>query len=236
LLLIDNDRVEETNLRRQNFFKGDVGKFKSQALAERLSRQYGLQIGYSVNPFDAELLHESIGGGLHRMIRGILIGCVDNADARRSIAKNNSWNTWWVDAGNGYDSGQVLLGNARTEDDLKEAFSEYEETVKKLPIPSLQLPALLAPAPKVKVKRNCAEAVQAEEQSPTINQAMAGLVVDLTYRLLKGTLAWMGVYIDLEAGTRSVVPAQPDVVARMMSIRKELLMENKCGLGHRYHV
>jgi len=36
LLLVDHDRVEPHNLRRQNFFDGDVGKFKSQALAERL--------------------------------------------------------------------------------------------------------------------------------------------------------------------------------------------------------
>lgn len=44
IVLIDHDRVEEHNLRRQNFFAGDIGKFKSQALADRLSRQYGRKI------------------------------------------------------------------------------------------------------------------------------------------------------------------------------------------------
>ncbi|MCK4783123.1 MAG: ThiF family adenylyltransferase, partial [Desulfobacteraceae bacterium] len=50
LLLIDHDRVEPHNLRRQNYFEQDVGKFKSQALAERLALRYGRRIAYSVYP------------------------------------------------------------------------------------------------------------------------------------------------------------------------------------------
>ena len=45
LLLDDFDIVEEHNLYRQNFYAGDVGKFKSQVIAERLARQYGRPIG-----------------------------------------------------------------------------------------------------------------------------------------------------------------------------------------------
>ena len=55
ITLVDHDRVEPHNLIRQNFFPGDVGKFKSQALAERLSRLYGRPVRYSVVPFEKDL-------------------------------------------------------------------------------------------------------------------------------------------------------------------------------------
>ena len=51
IVLVDHDRVEPHNLLRQNFHAEDVGKFKSQALADRLARAYRRPIGYSVYPF-----------------------------------------------------------------------------------------------------------------------------------------------------------------------------------------
>ena len=41
IVLVDHDRVEPHNLLRQNFYPGDVGEFKSKALADRLAK--GLQ-------------------------------------------------------------------------------------------------------------------------------------------------------------------------------------------------
>ena len=38
IVLVDHDRVEPHNLLRQNFYAEDVGKFKSQALADRLAQ------------------------------------------------------------------------------------------------------------------------------------------------------------------------------------------------------
>ena len=51
IVLVDHDRVEPHNLLRQNFYRDDVGKFKSQALADRLARAYRRPVGYSVYPF-----------------------------------------------------------------------------------------------------------------------------------------------------------------------------------------
>ena len=56
IVLVDHDRVEPHNLLRQNFYPEDVGKFKSQALADRLARAYRCPVGYSVYAFP--------GGGL----------------------------------------------------------------------------------------------------------------------------------------------------------------------------
>jgi hypothetical protein len=168
----------------------------------------------------------------------IIIGCVDTAEARRSIADSMSsnWNNWWLDAGNGHHSGQVLLGNTGQPDGLKESFDISSHSVTRLPLPSLQLPALLIPQVEKARPRDCAEAVEDDEQSPTINQAMAMLMVDFIYRLLIGKLTNMGAYIDLDAGTLQTVPATPASVARMCGLKVSELMSNKCGMGMRYHV
>lgn len=230
---MDHDRVEPHNLRRQNFFPGDVGKFKSQALAERLSSMYGRRIGYSVLPYDRDLLNDEALGGMGRAMRsGIIIGCVDRAASRRSIASELDWGDWWIDAGNGFQSGQVLIGNVTDREMMKECFEEETELVTRLPAPSLQLPGLLIPGPwEAEQQRDCAEEVQAEEQSPVINQAMASLVLEFMSKLIRGELTWMGAYLDLEAGTLSTVPAEPETVARMLGVKVDTLMVQGCHIG-----
>ncbi len=233
LLLVDHDRVEPHNLRRQNFFAGDVGKFKSQALATRLARQYGRPVGYSVYPYDRDLVNEAGGLGI-RVVRCIIIGATDNAAARRSIAERNEWGDWWLDSGNGEHSGQVLLGNTKSVEGLEQAFDEQGQTVNHLPAPSLQLPSLLHEPTKPATRRqDCAEAVEDEDQSPVINQAMATLVLEVMHRLLKGTLNYMGAYLDLEVGSLKYVPAEPETVARMVGVKvKELMyVPQNCSRG-----
>ena len=238
LLLIDHDRVETHNLLRQNFFQGDVGKFKSQVLAERLARLYGRKIGYSVYPYERDLLNESAGALGRRMVRGIIIGCVDTPHSRRLIHESIDWGDWWLDAGNGYQSGQVLIGNTRDVEGLAQAFDEIGHTVHKLPLPSLQLPSLLlAPTSPVASRQDCAEAVEENTQSPVINQAMATLVLEFAYKLLAGKLTWMGAYIDLETGMMQAIPAEPVTIARMFSVKVDTLFsELKCSIGHRYYM
>ncbi|MBI2851420.1 MAG: ThiF family adenylyltransferase [Chloroflexi bacterium] len=236
ILLIDPDRVEQQNLIRQNFYEGDLGKFKSQALAERLSRQFHRRIAYSVYPYMPDLIGENWGGGLRSpAIQGIIIGCVDNADARRQIGQTLRFGNWWLDAGNGFSSGQVLLGSAKNLELLGSPFIKESGEVEGLPMPSWQLPSLLAPPTRKKPEtRDCAEAVAAEEQSPVINQAMATLVLEFIYLLLNKKLTWMGAYIDLDAGTLQTVRAEPEIVARMCGVKVDTLFRNDCSTGNRY--
>lgn len=236
LILIDHDRVEPHNLLRQHFYEADVGKFKSQALAERLARQFGRRIGYSVYPYDTELIAEEYGWGFYtRMAQGIIIACVDNAEARRSIARDFSFSNWWLDAGNSHSSGQVLFGNAGDPDELQWSFEESCQQVVRLPLPSLQLPSILTPPTVATVTReDCALSVAAGEQSPVINQAMGMLVLQFMYQLLNNKLSWMGAYIDLEAGTLQPVLAEPETVARMLGIRVDNLVMKGCSIGNRY--
>jgi PRTRC genetic system ThiF family protein len=215
LILIDHDRVEPRNLGRQAFYPGDVGKFKSQALAERLSQSFGREIGYSVYPF----------GQFRSQQLQIIIGCVDNAAARQSMNDAiKTYANWWIDSGNGRHSGQVLIGNEGSLHRFDHACFKDNEALR-IPSPALQQPALLTPVAAPAVPRDCAQAVLDDEQSPVINQAIATLVLECVNRLLSGTLDWMAAYLDLEAGTLSTVPATPEKVARIIGVAVDNVIE-----------
>jgi PRTRC genetic system ThiF family protein len=216
IVLQDFDRVEERNLLRQNFFASDLGKFKAQALAERLSNNYRRPIGYKVFPF-----------GLHfssmYAVPSIIIGCIDNAEARKQICKEPLMMQWWIDAGNGHHSGQVLIGNM-AEYGMKNSFLPTSGIAQALPLPSLQLPGILEPV--AVPLPDCATAVQQEEQSPIINQMMATLVLQSVHALIHNQLTWMAQYIDLENGTLTTVRIEPKTIARLLGVRVDTLIKN----------
>lgn len=222
ITLVDHDRVEPHNQFRQAFYEGDLGQFKAQVLAERLARNYGREVAYSVYPYTKEFHQRLFGYGTG----GLILGCVDNPAARRAIADGyeSAWTSyrgrgsqpmfpWWVDAGNGEHSGQVRVGNTTSP---TEAF--YKEGIcTHLPLPTVQEPGLLLPAaePAEAPALDCAEAVSAVDQSPTINQAMATLVLEMVSRILMGNLTYLAALIDLEVGFMRTIAVDPPTVARM---------------------
>ena len=115
IVLVDHDRVEPHNLLRQNFYAEDVGKFKSQALADRLAMAYRRPVGYSVYPFREgdTRPYGNCYPGLPAYGDSLIIGCADNAAARRAMAEclPGDPRRWLIDAGNDTNWGQVLVGN-----------------------------------------------------------------------------------------------------------------------------
>lgn len=214
LILVDQDVVERVNLVRQNFFEGDLGLPKAQVLAERLARQFNRQVGYSLkyleNPGYYHPRNPLWGYSL-------VIGCVDNPIARKAISDTmeaNPWG-WWIDAGNAENWGQVLIGNA-TRGQIGHSFDSEKEKCRALPLPSIQRPELLLEPPAEEVDPDCADAVQVGDQSPTINHAMASLVLEVTRRLLQGTCPWMSLFLDLDTGEMKPTYATPENVSRMI--------------------
>ena len=130
----------------------------------------------------------------------LLLGCVDNSAARRAIAstlENGSWDygsgrgrVWWLDCGNGLNSGQILLGNASRAEELRGAFLRDVELCRALPAPSLQRPDLLEAPPEPQPVLDCAEAVAQGDQGPTINQVVAAIASSCIEKLLSGTCRW----------------------------------------------
>ena len=222
IILVDHDRVEERNLLRQNFYHDEIGMFKSQALAERLARRYRRAVGWSVTPYGLQYRRYY---GSETTGSPIIIGCVDNAQARAGIAESVSPTQWWIDAGNGENWGQVLIGNSPRNYLREIAFSEAEQICWRLPFPTIQHPELLSPPPAEEVQpMSCAELMDTGDQDPTINQAMAAVVLQVVRRLLIGNCPWMALYLDLQNGTLNPVFATPETVARITGMRVSQLV------------
>lgn len=241
LCLVDHDRVEAHNVARQAFARRDVGRHKVDAVAERLRGiAPRLEVLRSTLPYLPDV-HRGVfeeghyrgdGGGLR-----LVVGCVDNGHARRAIAATlaatrpgragDAARTFWLDCGNERNSGQILLGNALDPATLRGAFDREAGVCRALPAPSLQRPDLLLtppePPPGAHEVGGCAEAVEVGLQGPTINAFVADLAADWIDRLLAGRCRWMADYFNNEDGTRTVIPADPARVARLVGLRESAL-------------
>ncbi|MDP3062999.1 MAG: ThiF family adenylyltransferase [Chloroflexota bacterium] len=235
IILVDGDRVEERNLLRQNFYPEELGRFKAQVLAERLAMRFRMPVGYALDPLSSPM-EQASGPEWRQMNPGVLVGCVDNALARAAMHHwSERWSLgWWVDVGNGEEFGQVLVGN-RPSGKLAGAFRQEDGICTALPRPTDQRPELLLPPEsRNETERNgtvgnCAEAVAAGEQSPTINLAMAALVLEVVRRIVQGTCSWMQVSLDLAAGTMQVTHATPETVAQMTGVPAQVLVDKTDG-------
>jgi hypothetical protein len=214
LALVDYDRVEERNLCRQAFTRDELGAFKSEALARRLAREFGRPVSYSTLPIAAVTLK----------LPGLIVGCVDNGLARGDIAKAKAHphpygsESWWIDAGNGENYGQVLIGNCLVATACKPEDGIYYN----LPLPTLQRPELLRQLPRA---RGCADI---DGQGPTINLSMAAIVIEVVRRLIAGTCPWLQLYLDMENGTLVPVFATPRTVGEIFKKRgKEVSHERR---------
>ena len=218
LYLVDMDRVEEHNIGRQAFGPEDRGRFKAQALAERLARRFDRTVGYSIQPFD-RTLHSEVFGRPSGRLR-LLLGCVDNSAARRAIATtlDGRSDVLWLDCGNGRNSGQVLLGNATRPDMLRGTFLPKEGVCRALPAPSLQRPDLLDAPPAPQLALDCSQAIATAEQCGTINQIIAAIAAGFVEKLLAGSCTWMASYFDVDDGTLRCVPAEPKTVADIVGV------------------
>jgi len=222
MLIVDPDIVEANNIPRSNFCFAEVGRYKAQTLAERVTTAWGIETSFSCESLDSEK-HFKNSNSDYRSL-SIIVGCVDNYRARREMHRaldefrsyGESSRVWWIDGGNGKTSGQVLLGS--TTKTLKpEQYFTGTSICRALPAPSLQHSDLLKPE-KVEAKSDasCPERVRLGEQGLNVNQRVAVEMAEmLSSMLLTRTLKRFAVYFDLESGsTRSAYctpSAVPDV-------------------------
>lgn len=214
MTVIDSDIVESGNIPRSNFCAAEIGRFKAQTLAERITLAWGLEVAYSNEKFCYENHIKPSRNGFKELT--VLVGCVDNHLARREIHRsleeankyysNNAPEFWWIDGGNGKSSGQVLIGSETRNEKADNHFSS-STICKKLPAPSVIHPELLEnqeiPLPRENAERmSCAERIMRGEQSLNINQRVAVEIGEmLTELLLTNSLRRFATYFDLESGT-----------------------------------
>lgn len=213
--LIDHDVVEPHNLLRQNFEPDDVGAYKAQTLATRLSRKFNRPINYSLLPCIESANADSMHGP--HLAPHLMIGCVDNAAARAAMANamQANYHNWLIDAGNGETWGQILIGNAAANDQSHYWFSRQTQTCHRLPLPTIQAPDLLTDTPNLPTS-DCAAAIELTDQDPTINSLMAALVVQTVRRILAGTCNYMALHVDQDTATVTPTYATPQNAVRYL--------------------
>ncbi len=128
--IVDHDIVEDRNLVRQHFVARDIGQHKAAVLAARYQRPERI----AIRAYTAQL-RESPAGARNELMTAIittstegrrttnqrdqgviLVGCVDNAAARRAMRLAAAWvppelghQTAYIDVGNEMRGGQVLM-------------------------------------------------------------------------------------------------------------------------------
>jgi PRTRC genetic system ThiF family protein len=222
-LFIDPDYVEEKNIPRQNFCDAEVGRPKAQSLAAR----HGLAWGLDVRAINDRFSEDMIGDEWERLT--VMIGCVDNAAARREMAKamrtkggQTPPRLWWLDCGNKRESGQILLGSTDDPKALQRAFPMGSHC-QHLPSPVLQCHDLLIPQPEelVNRKRSCAELALANSQGLIINQRVAAEAADYLDRLLlRRNLRRFATYFDLAGGSVKNYYISPETIGAFTTMDK----------------
>lgn len=188
--LIDPDRVEAKNIGRQLFVAGDVGQFKAQTLAQKLSLSLGLEVVWSNTAFDPHC---------HQDRHTLVCGAVDNHLARQALAQTTGL---WLDGGNHADGGQVVLGNTPNKACVLNALDHAPLLY--LPHATLLFPQLLEPEPTHQPTLPCADGVQVGEQQVLVNDWMALIMAQYVYKLLyRQPIQSFMTYLD--AATLSVV-------------------------------
>jgi molybdopterin/thiamine biosynthesis adenylyltransferase len=84
LRLVDRDRVEEKNLATQDFHPTDVGRFKAEALADRLQSQFP---NLKVEARCADLEDIPLGD----FAVDVVLGALDSRRARQSLITETAW-------------------------------------------------------------------------------------------------------------------------------------------------
>lgn len=196
--LCDPDRVSRHNVGRQLFSPQDVGRFKSDALIQRVNLFFGLQW----------VSHPAALSSLRHVHADLLIGCVDTAAARRCIARVHDG--WWLDCGNDARTGQVILGGSRGK--IRSPLIPVESVPTVLDL----YPALRNPRLKEANAPSCSMAESLRRQDLFINQAVATAALDLLWDWFRrDRLTAHGVFLNLESKTSRPLPLDPALWARM---------------------
>jgi PRTRC genetic system ThiF family protein len=202
LLFVDPDVIEAKNVGRQMFTPADVGRFKAETLACRFNRALGLNISWRNEPLNHEWFARSASYYREEYAYGssdiIWLGAVDNHEARGKIARLEGT---WIDAGNHFASGQVVIGNTTKLEQVRIIQGKYPY----LPSPALIFPQLLEPP--AEPERSCAELIELGEQHLLVNDMVAGVAAQYLYKLLhRQPITSFITYVDLDGLIMRSVP------------------------------
>lgn len=198
--LWDDDVVTEANRGRQLFAQCEVGLPKAAALITRCNRFFGTGWKAVDKKFDSQS---------GRAKAAIYISCVDTVAARFEIAemlkvsdKSSHYSNaprYWMDFGNGKDTGQVILSTIGS---IKQPKSGQFETVDSLPFVTEEFGELLHQSERDDDTPSCSLAEALEKQDLFINSAIAQIGCSLLWKMFReGYTEYQGFFMQLTALT-----------------------------------
>ena len=200
----DPDIVTEANIGRQLFSPVDIGLNKAITITNRINRFFGLNWEAIAQNYE------------HISPANILITCVDNYKTRQKISEIigksrrpkkrkvkgyiTSFEPWeeefyWIDFGNGHQTGQVIIG---TVDPIKQPKSQKFELIETLPNFIECFPASLIDNEEDDGP-SCSLAQALNRQDLFINSTLANLGANLIWKMIsKAEIEFRGLYLNLE--------------------------------------
>jgi PRTRC genetic system ThiF family protein len=197
--VFDDDVVTTANLGRQLFAQSELGLNKGVALINRINRFFGTN-------WKAVPMRYAMQGVKEKDVQAnITLSCVDTIQSRFDIAtvlrnldlKNHRDRpTYWMDFGNSYNTGQVILSTVR---DVEQPASKKFRTVAKLRFITDEFKGLLMQQDD-KSEPSCSLAEALDKQDLFINSAIANCGASLLWRLFrKGMTENRGFFLNLDA-------------------------------------
>lgn len=193
--LYDDDLVTEANRGRQLFAECEVGLPKATALITRCNRFFGTGWKAVNRKFDSQSGNAKA---------AIYISCVDTVAARFEIAgalsETNSslyanMPRYWIDFGNGKDTGQVILS---TIGKVEQPKSDKYEVVGNLPFVTEEFGELLHQSETDGDTPSCSLAEALEKQELFINSALAQMGCSMLWQLFRsGMTTQRGLFLNI---------------------------------------
>lgn len=213
LVLADGDKVEQKNLERQHFIQRDLNANKAEVLASRYSAAFGLEI--TAVPY---YLENTSAINMLDLQPLLLIGCVDNNASRRVMAEwmllHAHRDTFWIDAGNDENSGQVVCGFLPSDFYRISRSDPRGGAVFSLPFATEVYPSLLD-NDKFNSELSCAELAQSAPQNMMANITAAALVLNFAQKILRGEpLRSHGAVFSLDNSFKTLLNT-PDNLAKV---------------------
>lgn len=206
VVLFDHDIIEPSNLGRQLFAKAELGLNKAVALINRTNRFFGTNWKAVDGRYEESSLKH---GGLAT----ITVTCVDTVKSREAVAdrlkEKEEWRfqrdrpLYWLDLGNGRDSGQVLLS---TTCKVEQPTSKKFQTVDRLADVFETFPNLLD-AFKDNDEPSCSLAQALNEQDLFINSVLSNMGASLLWSMFRlGVLEHRGFFLNLASYRSTPIP------------------------------
>lgn len=199
--LFDNDIVSEANLVRQRFAEAELGMHKATARINNINRWFGTNWKAVTKMYNAQNLFR-----FAHPSANIFITCVDKVSARFEIAgiikklfSENEYQQskpyYWIDFGNGKDTGQAILS---TVSKIPQPKSEKFITVPYLPTIIEEYGDLLKQSEIDDDTPSCSAEEALNKQDLYINPSIAKMGCSLLYRLFRnGMTENKGFFLNL---------------------------------------